>query len=163
MKRTILENVVKPIDNLRAVKDQANQLQVRMGTTTTYEQYCSLLLSAAQSDDSQYDTMVNSNGIRRSVYNHDTSDEFDFIDDPDFIYAIDSDPSYLQVNFHDRNENLEAYYSNSRLSPQQWWSLLDDAKAMWISMDNEAKKIILDNKSSNLPSQSRTTNTATQI
>ena len=147
VKRTMLENVVKPIDNLRAVKDQANQFQVRMGTKITYDQYCSLLLSAAQSDDSQYATMVNSKGIRRSVYNHDTSDGPDFIDDPDFIYDIDSDPSYLQVNFHDCNENLEAYYSNSRLSSQQWRNLSDDAKAMWISMDNESKRIILDNKS----------------
>ena len=49
VKKTMLENAIKPIDDLRAVKVQADQFQVRMGTKITYEQYCSLLLSAAQS------------------------------------------------------------------------------------------------------------------
>ena len=56
VKRTMLENAVKPIDDLRVVKDQANQFQVRMGTKITYDQYCSLLLFAAQSYDSQFAT-----------------------------------------------------------------------------------------------------------
>ena len=47
----MLENAIMSIDYLRAVKVQAGQFQVQMGSRITYEQYCSLLLSAAQSYD----------------------------------------------------------------------------------------------------------------
>ena len=70
IKRTMLENVVSSIQDLRAVKDQANQLQVRLGTSITYDEYCSLLLSAALAYDSQFATNVNSKGVQRGVYNH---------------------------------------------------------------------------------------------
>ena len=53
VKRTMLENAVKAFDDLGAVQEQANQFQVWMGTQITYDQYCSLLLSAAQSYDAQ--------------------------------------------------------------------------------------------------------------
>ena len=154
VKRTMLENAVKPIDDLRAVKDQANQFQVRMGTKITYDQYCSLLLSAAQSYDSQFETRTNSKGIRRSVYSHDIADN------NDFVYNIDSDPLVLQANMSNVSSNkldnlqqldnlysLEAYYSQAnnrpRLPKSKWDKLSDNAKRAWIALDIESKRIIL--------------------
>ena len=61
----MLENAVFPIQDLRAVRDQASQLQVRLGTTITYDEYCSLLLSAASTYDAQFSTAVSSRGTRR--------------------------------------------------------------------------------------------------
>ena len=40
-----------------------------MGTNITYEQYCTLLLSAAQAYVNQHTTKTNSHGTRHSVYN----------------------------------------------------------------------------------------------
>ena len=99
VKRTMLKNTIKHIDDLRAVKVQADQFQVQMGTKITYEQYCSLLLSAAQSYDSQFATKINSKGVRRSVCDH------DIYKTPDFNNNIDSDPQLLQVNNCDINNN----------------------------------------------------------
>jgi len=53
-KRTMLENAVHKVAELRAVKNQADQMQVHTGKPLTYPQYCTLLLSAAAQYDSQF-------------------------------------------------------------------------------------------------------------
>ena len=67
----MLENAVNPVDDLRIVKSQADQFQVRMGTPITYEQYSSLLQSASQTYNSKFSTRANLRGIWRSIYAHD--------------------------------------------------------------------------------------------
>lgn len=47
-KRAMLENAVHPMAELRAVKIQAQQLTVHNGKVLSYEQYCDLVMSAAQ-------------------------------------------------------------------------------------------------------------------
>ena len=47
----MLQNAVNPIEELRIVKTQAEQMGVRDGKHLTYEQCVSLLLSAAQAHD----------------------------------------------------------------------------------------------------------------
>ena len=49
--RTLLENAVHPVTELRAVKIQADQQKVHSNKDLTYEEYCALLLSAAQQHD----------------------------------------------------------------------------------------------------------------
>ena len=88
----MLENAVHPIQDLQAVKDQANQLQVRLGTAITYDEYCSLLLSAALTYDSQFTTKVNSKGTVRSLYSHNIAN------DHNSMYNIDSDLQFLEAN-----------------------------------------------------------------
>ena len=66
VKRTMLENAVKSVPELRMVKERADQHKVH-GKKLTYEQYASLLCSAAQSYDSTFLTRPNSKGARRAV------------------------------------------------------------------------------------------------
>ena len=47
LQRTMLENAVHPIDELRAIKTQAAQHKAHTGNDLTYPQYAALLLSAA--------------------------------------------------------------------------------------------------------------------
>ncbi len=47
----MLQNVVHPINQLRQVKNQADQLQAFHGRVMSYESYCTLLLSAASNSD----------------------------------------------------------------------------------------------------------------
>ena len=55
----MLQNAVNPVEELRIVKTQAEQMSVRDGKHLSYEQYVSLLLSAAQALDGHYTTKVN--------------------------------------------------------------------------------------------------------
>ena len=89
VKQTMLENAVKSNDDLHAVKDQANQFQVQMGTQITHKQYCSLILSAVQLYESQFATRTNSKGLWCIIYYHNIAD------DSDFTYNINSDTLVL--------------------------------------------------------------------
>ena len=142
IKRTMLENAVAAIQDLRTVKDQASQLQVCLGTPISYDEYCSLLLSAAMTYDSQFATNTNSKGVRRAVYNH------NHINDHESVFNIDSDLQLLELNTTNIKESsIEANYSNSasrpQLNPQQWQQLSQDARNIWNSLDTNAKNIIL--------------------
>ena len=57
---TMLENVVHPIMELRQVKMQAAQFEIQSGKALTYNEYCNLLLSAAQ----QYDVQISFKAAR---------------------------------------------------------------------------------------------------
>ena len=67
IKHIMLENSVNGISVLCAVKTQAAQFKAQLVTNLAYEQYCTLVLSAAQYYDSQHAIKVNSCGTRRSV------------------------------------------------------------------------------------------------
>ena len=54
-KRAMLENAIQPIPELRAVKVQADQHKVQTGWNLSYDQYLSLVESAAANYDSQFD------------------------------------------------------------------------------------------------------------
>ena len=142
IKRTMLENAVHSIQDLRAVKDQANQLQVRLGTAITYEEYCSLLLSAALTYDSQFTTKVNSKGTVRSVYSHNTTNEHNS------MYNIDSDLQSLEANDTILEDTYVEAYSTQldvtpRLSNEKWAKLSLTAKKTWNLLDAHSKGIIL--------------------
>ena len=62
----MLQNAVNPVEELRIVKTQAEQMSVRDGKHLSYEQYVSLLLSAAQALDGHYTTKVNTWALRAS-------------------------------------------------------------------------------------------------
>jgi hypothetical protein len=70
MKRTMLENAVQPLDELRAIKIQADQHKTQNGIDLTYDQYVELLMSAASNYDTQFKPKEH-HGIpagRRAVY-----------------------------------------------------------------------------------------------
>ena len=71
--RTMLENAVHPIQELRTVKVQAAQYKTTTGSDLTYAQYCDLLASAAQQYDKQM-ALTNPCNAQRKVYQHDMLD-----------------------------------------------------------------------------------------
>jgi hypothetical protein len=71
-KGTMLENAVQAIPDLRQVQIQSAHDHVRSGKPLTYEQYVSLLLSAAQIHDSELgDTKTSKSRGQRQVYSYD--------------------------------------------------------------------------------------------
>jgi hypothetical protein len=69
-KRVMLENAVHGITELRQVKNNADLEKTKTGIVLSYDQYASLLLSAAAAYDTQFGTK-NSN---RHVFNHEIYD-----------------------------------------------------------------------------------------
>ena len=74
---TMLKTAVFGIEELRAVQNTADQLQVFTGKGQTYEEYCKLLISAATSYDDNHKPKPflarrNTNNNRK-VYQHDFS------------------------------------------------------------------------------------------
>ncbi len=135
--RTLLETAVHPVAELRAVKIQADQQKTHTNKDLTYEQYCALLLSAAQ----QHDTRLSKTPMKapkRHIYDHEvfevvTSDG----ESPDEVaYDIDSDIGTIEVN-------ATNFYKGPRLTSEQWHKLPDDMKKIWDMLSQEAKAIIL--------------------
>ena len=91
-KRTLLENAVHPFPPLRQVKTDSAQHVARTGNALTYDQYFSLLLSAANNHDAIYAQKRSVTSKRRTVYAHDVS--LDTYDAADFADAFDDTPGF---------------------------------------------------------------------
>ena len=112
IKHNMLENAVSGITDLRAVKTQTAQCRAQMGTNLTYEQYRTLVLSAAQAYDAQHITNATSCGTRRSVYNstiYHKSTEHDICES----HNIDSPILQLNDNYNNNKES-----NNSNMKPE---------------------------------------------
>jgi hypothetical protein len=68
-KKNMLQNAVRPVPVLSAVKETADHLKTQDGKEQTYDSYCKLLLSAASTYDSQFapKTFSGSRPPRRAV------------------------------------------------------------------------------------------------
>jgi hypothetical protein len=92
----LLQNAVHPIEELRQVKNQSDQQKTATAQALTYDQYCNLLLSAAQ----QYDHALS--GKRRNPARMIHEHEFhDHVSDPGEFYNIDSDVTTILANAHE--------------------------------------------------------------
>ena len=138
LQRTLLQNAVHPIMELRQVKLQADQLKTHMSKDLTYDEYCSLLLSAAQQYDTQHNSSVNKLAKRR-IYEH------DFLDSHDTSYCgTEYDGTYdIDIPIADLEIHSTKFQAGPRLSYEQWKALPDDAKKIWDMLSQEAKAIIL--------------------
>ena len=139
MKRAMLENAVGASQELRAVKSQAAQHKTQNGgIDLTYDQYTTLLLSAAQEFDGSLLRSLKptpSSG-RRSVYHTEVIDE--------------------QQEFFDANHNIDSYcndvleinaafgFRGPSLTGDQWARLPKDAQIKWDEFAREHKAIILE-------------------
>ena len=133
---TMLQNAVHPIMELRQVKLNAQQLKTFTGKDLSYDEYCSLLLSAAQQYDNQ---MKGGNKIaKRRVYEHDIYQHH--MDDQDNWYDASFD---IDLPLADLQINATNIPYGPRLSREQWHALSDDAKKIWDTLSVEAKTIIL--------------------
>lgn len=117
LKLTLLQNAVHSNTYLRALKDQADQLKsYNNRNQLDYDQYCALLLSAANNYDSQF-VSAQAKNLRRD-YSTNIGD-YDFHQDSpsevveDFEYDIDVPASTLLANITNRNTPN----SNSYLPP----------------------------------------------
>jgi len=150
-KMHMLQNADHPMDELRQVKNQANQLQAFHGRVMSYDTYCNLLLSAASNSDTQHAPKgrVNHTAVktpRRNIYAHDLADYGD--DESNDIYNLDSNVVDLQANVHKQHSKAPTFAGNGTslrpcLMSQQCHSLQPDAQATWDLLSDEAKAIIL--------------------
>ena len=160
LKLTLLQNSVHSNTYLRAVKDQADQLKsYNSSNELNYDQYCALLLSAANNYDSQF--VSNQTKNPRRVYTSNIID-YDFHQDSpsevteDFEYDIDAPVSTLLANLTNRNNPN----SNSYLPSEDFNSLTPQAKEAWRTLPNDLKAVLIKGRNSNpsKPSSNNSTN-----
>jgi hypothetical protein len=116
------------------------------GTTLTYDEYVTLLLSTA----SAYDDQFKPKRSKRHVLLHDIQDYYDDNDDevffdPDTGFDIDCPLSSIQAYATNFRPKHTPKPNNSKVGmPSEKWFGLDDAsKAIWDRLDDKAKSIIL--------------------
>ena len=132
---TLLQNAVHPIMELRQVKLQAEQFRTQSGKVLSYEEYCSLLLSAAQQYDMQRGARPEKL-VKRRIYEHEIQND---LNEDEFYdagtYDIDQPIDTVSVNV--------TKFQGPRLSYEQWHALPEDAKKIWDMLSADAKAIIL--------------------
>ncbi len=109
----MLQNAVHPEEELRQVKNQADQLQAFHGKGIGCDSYCNLLLSATLNLDAKHAPKGRSSATKRKVYAHDLGD----FEDNEFhdAYNLDSDIGDLQANVH-RQQPKDSRFAQSRTS-----------------------------------------------
>ena len=70
IKRSMLENDIDGLAELRNFKTTTAQIQVTNGTVISYDEYVSLLYGVAQSYDKQLSIQINSKGQKCTVYQY---------------------------------------------------------------------------------------------
>ena len=105
---TMLKNAVYDTSQLRHVQDLADQLKISSGRSQTYEEYCSLLVSAAISYDNVNKTTASFNQGKRRIYQHEIGYEYDYPP------SEDDEKSYFNVNTH--ISEIQAYKANFQKS-----------------------------------------------
>jgi len=103
LQKSLLENSVHPITDLRRIKEQATQIAAANGNTSSmtnaFAQYVTLLISAAQSYDSQFEDVRKPGGARR-VFMHDIDTA---IED---IFTFDADDGEMETTpIYDVNQS----------------------------------------------------------
>ena len=154
IKRTMLENAVHPISELRQVKTNADLDTAKTGVSITYEQYMSLLKSACTSYDQQYNQTSTKSKSRRTVYAHDLSafDDVDYSDydnEIDTSYDIDIPVSSIEANMTKRLANYTSKGPTTvRLPAEVWRNLSSEGKTTWSRLTDKDKSTITGTKPS---------------
>ena len=150
-KRIILQNAVNGIDELRQVKNTADHMGTTTGKSLSYDEYITLLLSAASAYDDQFKPKkakqhVLFHNIHDGYVTHDNDTSFDY-DSTDF--NIDCPVSSIHAyatNFRSNNRSNPMTKSNNpkvRMPSEKWFGLDTESKAIWDRLDDKAKSIIL--------------------
>ena len=145
-KRTLLENTVHDIEELRAVKNQADQCKAHSGKTLTHEECVNLLASAASNCDAKFSQGSNARKpqARRGVY----STEMDDAGTCD----IDSPIDVIRANAHKHRP------ANGVMPSSRWRQLTAEARSTWDTLSDDMKAIILGSAPSSTPPTPRKTN-----
>jgi len=164
-RRTLLENAVHSIEDLRKVKAEAEQYQARNpGSSLSYDQYYNLVLSSALRYDERFVHSRTSNTRRHAVHEHEIipDAQFDsaYDDFPDF--DIDSSIQDIHVyaaaqKFGNRTPTPNAGASTKLLRPRptapadptlrlprdDYMSLSESEKAAWSALPDKVKRLAL--------------------
>ena len=105
---TMLKTAVFDIEELRAVQNTADQLKVFTGKGQTYEEYCTLLISAATSYDDNHKPKSFPSRRNRSVYQHDSTYNDNL--------SWGEYSGYEQFNVHTDVQEIQAYATNFQRS-----------------------------------------------
>jgi len=108
---------------------------MQSGKVLSYEEYCSLLLLAAQQHD-MHCGFKPDKAMKRRIYKHNINSDFsngEFYDTG--TYDIDQPNDTVQVN--------ATSFQGPRLAYDQWKALPEDAKKIWDMLSQEVKAIIL--------------------
>jgi Reverse transcriptase (RNA-dependent DNA polymerase) len=140
-KRIMLENAVHPITELRQVKNNADLQKTNTGKALTYDEYLSLLLSAAAAYDNQFAAKAKS---KRHVFTHDQYDATESYEVDD-SYDIDVPVSSLLANATERYNKKQVKFGNRavHMPRDKWYNLDSKNKEIWDKLDDKAKSIIL--------------------
>ncbi len=106
----MLQNAIHPEEELRQVKNQADQLQAFHGKGIGYNSYCNLLLSAASNLNAKHTPKGRSSTTKRNVYAHDLGDFKDNVFHN--AYNLDSNIGDLQANVH-RQQPKDSRFAQS--------------------------------------------------
>ena len=136
--RVMLQNAVSPIPELRQVKVTAELQTALHGTTLSFDQYYTLLQSAA----TQYDTSSGQVSHKRTIYNSTVSsgDDTTNCNIEEQEYNIDTSIDTIQAHMS------ASKYPNStstRLPHERWKLLSNEERAAWNSLTKETKSVIL--------------------
>ncbi len=145
----MLQNAVHCLDELRQVKNQADQLQAIHGKAIGYDSYCNMLRSAALNYDAKYapKRRVGNTAAKASKRNVNAHDFVDYEEDEFYdAYNLYSNIVDLQANVHKQNPKDPTFNKNGTftkshtstfnrngtfpkpcLSSQQWHSLQPEA------------------------------------
>jgi len=116
------------LQELRQVKNQADQVQAFHGKTMKYESYCNIFLSAASSYYVQFAskrraaTPLPRQVPRWNVYAHDLADYGD--DDINDTYNLDSDVVDLLSNVHKQHPKNPTFDRNGSFSKPVYLHLI---------------------------------------
>ena len=153
LKLTLLQNAASSNTHLRAAKHRADQLRSHKNDRElAHDQHYSLLLSAANSCNSQFvpaQTKSQRRVCTAEIGNHDFNQDSPSEVAEDFEHNTDAPASALLANATNRSNCSP----NSYLPPEDFNSLSPQAKDAWRSLPNHLKAAITKNKSN---SQSKT-------
>ena len=150
-KRTMLENTVAAIPELRHVKNTADLQRTSTGRSLSYDEYCSLLLSAACALDRSFKPKAKAN---RQVYTHEFgTTDYDDVPDHSDNYDIDIPVSTIQAYVSARRPPPSS--DRVRMPRERWIELSQDERTKWDEFSEKTKSIILGLIRKQLPSGHR--------
>ena len=139
IKRVMLENAVQNITELRQVKNNIDLDKTKTGQDIKFEQYSSLLLSAAAAYDAQFATKR----TKQQVFSHEIFDHDD-PGTPDDFFDIETPVSTLQAYAATSHSTKSSKFAQKpRMSKEKWYSLGEKERLLWDQFDDNAKSIIL--------------------
>ena len=153
VQRTMLQNAVRGLDILQQVQTSMDLQHTTHGTVLTFAQYRSLLVNVATGHDMRNPAKPHSGGRpRRTAFRAETNfgdglnddqGDFDYIDAPDDTYDVDTSPVELLAYAMKRHGEGPQFKAGSRMPIARWKALSAQAQAIWDTMEDGDKAIIL--------------------